>query len=129
MWAGLATFSENSSSSNVSQEENDSSTSRTAKNKFEGYVDGHIVKFMITINKPRFEILSSEEQKRTIAHELGHSFGLLDLTESNWSRNIMYGYSSSYKYVTTNDINGVKFSAHIHKKSDHANLRIIHLML
>ena len=69
----------------------------------------------ITINMPVFDGLgrTDDHKKRTLAHEIGHAYGLGDLS-SSYSSQMMYGGSSSIKNVTSNDIWGMKICTEEH---------------
>lgn len=56
----------------------------------------------------------NERKKRTIAHEIGHTYGLADLYEGINSLKIMYGYSSYQKGVTAEDLKGLSVVTHEH---------------
>jgi hypothetical protein len=121
MWSSIFTLTKSSSSGNVVSAYYNSTTNTVATTNPTGTSDGHVTSFTMSINSYRFDQNGYETQKRTIAHECGHIFVLTDVYDSSLSSNIMYGYSSSSKYVTNPDIMGVKFSSHIHKQSDHTN--------
>lgn len=80
--------------------------------------DGLTTGWSIKINKANFDSLSTSSLKnKTMAHEMGHVYGLKDLTLSTFSSQIMYGYVNSSMNVTTNDINGMKVVTEVHTHS------------
>lgn len=121
MWGSTFTLTKSSTSSNIISAIYDTTTTRTAITSPGGTADGHVSSFSMKINKYNFDQNVYEARKRTIAHECGHIFVLNDLFESSNSWNIMYGYTSSNKYVTNPDMMGVKFSSHIHKQINHTS--------
>lgn len=53
-------------------------------------------------------------KSRTIAHEIGHIYGLADLYSSGSKENIMYGYASHTKTVTAMDKKGMSVVTNVH---------------
>ncbi len=78
--------------------------------------NGHRTKFTITIYSVNFlgSYTNVNGRNRTIAHEIGHAYGLGDISQSS---NIMYGSYSTLKQVTTQDIWGMKVVTHQHNHS------------
>lgn len=93
---------------------NDSSSSATAATSTSSGSDGITTSWYIEINSANFDDGSAEGKKRTLAHELGHVYGLGDLYISDASSQIMYGYYSASKNVTTSDINGMSVVTETH---------------
>ena len=71
----------------------------------------HVVSWTITIYSLNFDINTEDIKIRTIAHEIGHVYGL---DHVNYNNQIMYGSSSSSKNVTSYDIAGMDVMTHSH---------------
>lgn len=84
----------------------------TSVNSSTGYRTG----YTITISSQNFNSSSKTTagKYRTIAHEIGHAYGLGHVPSSS---NIMYSYYSATKNVTSQDIWGMKVVTHIHQHS------------
>ena len=69
----------------------------------------HETSWYIKINIPKFDGKGRKmaHKKRTLAHEIGHVYGLADLGV-DYESQIMYGSSSKTKDVTPNDIWGMQ---------------------
>lgn len=68
-------------------------------------------------NKPASGLSNAQLEARkisTIAHEIGHIYGLADLYSSGSKGNIMYGYASHTKTVTAMDKKGMSVVTHAH---------------
>ncbi len=74
----------------------------------------HISSWVITIYSSNFDNNVPAGKNRTIAHELGHVYGLGHFTNSN---QIMYPNYSVTKNVTTYDKMGMKVMVHEHTHS------------
>ena len=66
----------------------------------------------INIYSASFDSNATAGKYRTIAHELGHVYGLGDMT--SFSNHIMYAVYSTTKNVTSDDIWGMKVVTHVH---------------
>ena len=77
----------------------------------------------IIINIPNFdaEDRTYKHKIRTIAHEIGHIYGLADLFEG-YELQIMYKYSSASKDVTGKDEIGMEICTDIHTEHDFSNI-------
>ncbi|MBQ3551612.1 MAG: matrixin family metalloprotease [Clostridia bacterium] len=66
----------------------------------------------MTIYSQEFDGNATAGKYRTIAHEIGHVYGLGHV--DNYSNQIMYPYHSTTKNVTTYDIAGMNVMTHTH---------------
>ena len=82
---------------------------------------GHITSWSMTISPSNFEQLSYAAQIRTIAHEVGHVYGLHHV---NNSRQLMYGYVSETKDVTWFERLGINTLTHTHVHNDETTYAI-----
>ena len=73
---------------------------------------GHRTLCRINIYSASFDSNATAGKYRTIAHELGHVYGLGDMT--SFSNHIMYAVYSTTKNVTSDDIWGMKVVTHVH---------------
>lgn len=73
----------------------------------------HITSWRITIYEIPFNLPSTttESKIRTMAHEIGHAFGLGHVSDSS---QIMYGESTGTKNITAADVRGMKVMTHVH---------------
>lgn len=71
----------------------------------------HITSWTITIYSQSFDSNSSQLKTRTIAHEIGHVYGL---DHVNYSSQIMFVGGSETKSVTSYDIAGMNVMTHSH---------------
>ena len=76
--------------------------------------NGHRTNYILTIYKLNFDSNSSAMKTRTIAHEIGHAYGLGHVSAST---DIMYGTASATKSVTSQAIWGIKVVTHVHTHS------------
>ena len=76
--------------------------------------NGHRTKYSINISSVNFNSSSNAGRYRTIAHEIGHAYGLGHVANSG---QIMYGTYSTTKNVTTQDLWGMKVVTHVHMHS------------
>lgn len=76
--------------------------------------NGHRTNYILTIYKLNFDSNSSAMKTRTIAHEIGHAYGLGHVSTST---DIMYGTASATKSVTSQAIWGIKVVTHVHTHS------------
>ena len=82
----------------------------------ESDTDKKITNWTLTINTYWFEKKNSdgsdfydyEDKVKTIAHEIGHVFGLADLKDTNNYSQIMYYRKNPSKSITANDIQGME---------------------
>lgn len=58
----------------------------------------------IHFNVPVMDQLTSDHNKKTAMHELGHALGIGDHEESSYSGIIMYGFSSTVTSLASHDI-------------------------
>lgn len=72
----------------------------------------HRTKCVIYIYSDYFDSNVTDGKYRTIAHELGHVYGLGDMT--SFANHIMYAAYSTTKNVTSDDIWGMKVVTHAH---------------
>lgn len=71
----------------------------------------HITKWTMTIYSQNFDGNATEGKYRTIAHEIGHAYGLGHVGNSS---QIMYGTYSTSKNVTSYDKAGMNVMTHAH---------------
>ena len=81
----------------------------------------HVTSWSITIYPSNFEELPSASKIRTIAHEIGHVFGLHHVDNS---RQLMYGYASTTKDVTWFERWGIYTLTHTHVHNDETTYAI-----
>lgn len=72
----------------------------------------HITLCAVLINTQVFDSYSYAGKIRAVAHELGHVYGLGEISSSS---SIMYPYYSTTNNVTNNDIWGMKVVTHVHE--------------
>ncbi len=75
---------------------------------------GHVTSWTLTIYSALFNTGTSEGKTRTIAHEIGHVYGLGHVDDSS---NIMYHTYSVTKSVTAADLRGMNLMTHSHNHS------------
>ena len=85
--------------------------------------ENHVGEWEMEVNAINFQNCSTAGQKRTIAHEIGHVYGLDHVSNEN---QIMYHTYSEDKNVTANDRNGMKVMTHVHT---HSNVNYDRVML
>lgn len=117
MWGSYISMSYSTSGIGYIYAVNDSTTGATASTKTYAGNDGITTGWYICINSYFFDGNTTEGKNRTLAHEIGHVYGLGDLYESNYSSQIMYGYYSITKNVTSNDKNGMTVVTETHTHS------------
>jgi len=83
----------------------------------------HVGEWILQVNSINFQNCSTAGQKRTIAHEIGHVYGLDHISNED---QIMYHTYSEDKNVTANDRNGMKVMTHVHT---HSNVNYDRVML
>lgn len=76
--------------------------------------NGHRTQYEVTIFSYSFDTNSDEGKARTIAHEIGHVYGLGHV---NTTGDIMYDTYSETKAVTSASRNGMKVVTHVHTHS------------
>ena len=75
------------------------------------YITGYIKSFEIRFNARYMNGYSASLNKAIAAHEIGHTFGLLDLYEKRNKPQLMYGGNDSYPpKPTAKDIKGAKYA-------------------
>lgn len=89
-------------------------TTSTARATITSVSSGHTSKWTITIFSANFDDNSDAGKKRTLAHEIGHIYGLGHV---NTSSQIMYHTYSASKNVTAKDKNGMNVMTHTHTHS------------
>lgn len=99
----------------------DSGKPYTAATRLTASTNSHITKAEMVINSAVFDGKSSAVKTRTIAHEIGHVFGLDDLKDSANDTKIMWYSASSSKNVTQSDLYGMKVVTHAHKSHSFAS--------
>jgi len=110
---------------NISCTENNSSTiglfkvssdniGATASTELTYYTStNHVATWAITIYSNSFDSNTTEEKNNTIAHEIGHVYGLAHVNNSS---QIMY-YACFPKSVTSYDLDGMNVMTHVHTHS------------
>lgn len=74
-------------------------------------ITGYISSFEIEFNTRHMNGYSASLNKAIAAHEIGHTFGLLDLYEKRNKPQLMYGGNDSYPLKpTAKDIKGAKYA-------------------
>ncbi|MCL2081846.1 MAG: hypothetical protein FWH04_01200 [Oscillospiraceae bacterium] len=76
----------------------------------------HIKGWKITANAPVFRNLSPDEKAKTMAHEIGHVYGLGDLRYYKNRGNLMY--NQSITGLTSSDRLGMQVVTGVHKKHE-----------
>ena len=71
----------------------------------------HITSATIVIHTSKYDNLTQPEKNKVFAHEIGHVYGLGDLTETY---QIMNGVFAAYNSITNNDKNGMNVMTHQH---------------
>lgn len=111
MWGSLISCSEVSSNAKGLITETTDWLEATAKTTVTYNSSKHITGWTITIY-PLFNFNSTEAgQNRTLAHEIGHVYGLGHVTNSS---QIMYGEYSATRSVTASDQRGMRVMTHEH---------------
>ncbi len=76
--------------------------------------EGHRIGYLITIYPSVFDTLTDSKKVKTIAHEIGHAYGLGHAPSSS---SIMYGYVADSMSITSQDVWGMKIVTHQHTHS------------
>lgn len=109
--SGTVTFKRSTSSPNkiVTGSNKDTSVVAVCTTNF-SKTTGKISKFKITLIQNKMKHISDEKNKGTVAHEFGHSLGLLDLYESYNKNQLLYGIDSRKSIKPSKkDIIGAKY--------------------
>lgn len=117
LWGTYISMSYSSAGEGYIYAVNDSTSRKTAITTTYANSDGIITGWNICINAYYFDGNSSEGKKRTLAHEIGHVYGLGDLDKYEYASQIMYGVYSESKNVTSNDKNGMSVVTESHTHS------------
>lgn len=106
------TYSSNGLGTITANFENETGNNATTKNVYAG-ADKHVGRWTIQINVLDFnsEDNTDEIRVRTIAHELGHVYGLDHVTNP---QQLMYHTGSPTKNITNKDIAGIRVMTHEH---------------
>lgn len=116
LWGSYITCSESSSTSAMGEfTVSDMDSGANAVTDASYYTStGHRSSWTITIYSVNFDGNSDEGKYRTIAHEIGHAYGLHHVSDSS---KIMYGTYSASKNVTSTDRAGMRVMTHAHTHS------------
>lgn len=109
---GVVSFKRDKSSKNKVRMGSNKDTSYVAVcTSYFNVNSGKITKFEIVLNQDKMKKFSDTNNKGTVAHEFGHSLGLLDLYESYNKSQLLYGINSR-KVIkpSKKDIIGAKYA-------------------
>lgn len=124
MWGDLITMTETSLGNigGIYAEEMPGSNTTATTNIHPDWPGDHVTKWEITINPLQYDPMNDEAKYRTMAHEIGHVYGLHHVPNTG---QIMWSGASETKNVTDSDRWGMKVCTEEHSTNDHTNFSYI----